>query len=60
MTTHTFRLTKSGELQALFHRATLDSAAAMQRARDYAAQLEAELYLARLFGDGRRKRAYHY
>lgn len=52
MTKPRFSLSRSGELQVLFRKATLDLDAAIHRARDLAAQLEAELYLARLFGDG--------
>lgn len=53
MTTHKFNLGKHSELQARFHNATLNMNAAIHQARDIAAQLEAELYLARLFGEGR-------
>jgi hypothetical protein len=52
MTTHKFNLARHGELQALFHQANANLCVAMQRQRDLAAQLEAELYLARLFGMG--------
>lgn len=52
MTMHQFNLSRTGELQALFHKATLNMNAAIHQARDLAAQLEAELYLARLFGEG--------
>jgi len=51
MTKPHFNLDRTGELQALFHSATLNLNAAIHQARDLAAQLEAELYLARLFGD---------
>lgn len=51
MTTHKFNLGKHGELQSLFYKATLNMNAAIHHARDLAAQLEAELYLARLFGE---------
>lgn len=52
MTTHKFTFAKTGDLQARFHQATRNMNAAMHQARDLAAQLEAELYLARLFGEG--------
>lgn len=52
MTTHKFNLGKHGDLQALFYKSTLNMNAAIHQVRDLAAQLEAELYLARLFGDG--------
>ena len=52
MTTHKFNLAKHNELQALFYQSTLNMNAAIHQARDLAAQLEAELYLHRLFGDG--------
>lgn len=55
MTTQTFDLTQRGKLQAQFLEATTDRAA-IERARDYGAQLAAELYLARLFGNGIRIR----
>lgn len=52
MTAQRFNLGKHGELQALFYQSTLNLNAAMHQVRDLAAQLEAELYLARLFGQG--------
>jgi hypothetical protein len=52
MTTHKFSFAKAGQLQAQFHQANADLRAATRRQRDLAAQLEAELYLARLFGQG--------
>lgn len=51
MTNHHFNLDRTGELQALFHKANLNLNAAIHHTRDLAAQLEAELYLARLFGE---------
>jgi hypothetical protein len=52
MTTRTFNFGKTGQLQAHFRQANQNVATAIQHQRDLAAQLEAELYLARLFGDG--------
>lgn len=52
MTKQKFTLGKQGDLKARFHNADRRARCAMQQARDLAAQLEAELYLARLFGDG--------
>lgn len=52
MTTYKFNLPKINELQTLFHKATLNMNTAIHQERDLAAQLEAELYLARLFGEG--------
>lgn len=52
MTTQKFTFAKTGDLQARFHQATRNMNAALHHARDLAAQLEAELYLARLFGEG--------
>lgn len=51
MTTHKFNLAKHGELQARFQQSALNMNTAMHQMRDLAAQLEAELYLARLFGE---------
>jgi hypothetical protein len=51
MTTRTFTLARYGELQALFQTATLNLNASKQHVRDLAAQLDAELYLAKLFGE---------
>ena len=52
MTTCKFTLGKTGDLQARFHQASRTVGTAIQHQRDLAAQLEAELYLDRLFGDG--------
>jgi hypothetical protein len=52
MTTRKFTLDKTGDLQARFHQAGRTVSTAIQHQRDLAAQLEAELYLARLFVDG--------
>jgi len=49
MTKHPFSLSRTGDLKALFSKATLDLHTAQVRARDLAAQLEAELSLIRLF-----------
>lgn len=49
MTTQPFSLARQRELQALFHTATLNLSAATHRARNLAAQLEAERALAGLF-----------
>jgi len=53
MTTYKISLARSGQLQALFQQANANLSNAMKRQRNLAAQLEAELYLARLFGSGR-------
>lgn len=49
MTTQTFTMAQQRELQARFYTATRNMNAAVHRARDLAAQLEAEIALARLF-----------
>ena len=52
MTTHQFTLGRQGALQAKFEQASRELNAAIHQVRDLAAQLEAEQYLARLFGEG--------
>jgi hypothetical protein len=49
MTTQSFTLAGQRELQARFHTATLNMNAAVHRARNLAAQLEAERALLALF-----------
>jgi hypothetical protein len=56
MTTHKFNLAKQQQLQALFHRATLNLNAAARQQRNIAAQLQAEIALARLFRDNHARR----
>ncbi len=53
MTTQKFTIGRQGVLQAKFAQATQELNAAFHEVRDLAAQLDAEIYLARLFGEGR-------
>ncbi|WP_274630828.1 hypothetical protein [Arvimicrobium flavum] len=53
MTTHKFSIGRQGALQARFQQATSNLSVALLEVRDLAAQLEAEEYLARLFGEVR-------